>query len=328
MELSDKIKFCAICKNSKRDMQRGIVCGLTNEKPTFDEHCDNLQASPEDLSALEGKNQVSQKKNNLKLFIALFLILFVGIAFIFNKKQTSQTQTKRTDNHEAISAIVDSINSTLPTKLNNYESLDSITLTKRTVKKYISITGKSIQEYADNNDKRICEAKWRHCERLKNLKNENREFLQLCLKDSMDLHYTYFINTSIHLYTIVLHPDDISNALESNSPFRCSHADFDRVLKSENLFLPFDVVSKIQMSSIKFDYGTNTLKILLRSRRSGISSESDYEKIVKTEIWKEMEENYAVMMAMLNEGTIDFRFVDTNDKLLYSFPLGTDFYSK
>lgn len=328
MELSEKIKYCSICKNSKRDMKRGIVCGLTDEKPTFDEQCDNLQATPEDLLTLKKEEPASQKKTNMKLFIALFLILFVGITFIFSKKQATQTQGRQVKNLDAISAIVDSINSTLPTSLNNNESLDSITLTKRTVKRYISITGKSIQEYADNNDKRICEAKWRHCERLKNLKNENREFLQLCLKDSMDLHYTYFINTSIHLYTIVLHPDDISNALESNSPFRCSHADFDRVLKSENLFLPFDIVSKIQMSSIKFDYGANTLKILLRARRQGISSQSDYEKIVKTEIWHEMAENYAVQMAMLNDGTIDFRFIGTDDKLKYSITLGPDFYNK
>lgn len=328
MELSDKIKYCSICKNSKRDMQRGIVCGLTNEKPTFDEHCDNLQASPEDLSALEEKSQVPQKKTNMKVFIALFLILFVGIALIFKPKSTEQSQVKRANNREAISAIVDSISNTLPIKLNDKESLDSIILTKKTVRKAISITGKSIQEYIDNNDKRVCEAKCRHCEILKNLKNENREFLRLCINDSIDLHYKYYVNTYVHLYTIVIHPDDISNALESDAPFRCSHADFDRVLKSEKAFLPYDVVNKVQLSSIKFDYGANSLKILLRSRRPGISSQNDYEKIVKTEIWKEMEENYAVRMAMLNEGTIDFRFVGTNDKLLYSFPLGTDFYNK
>lgn len=328
MELSEKIKLCAICKNSKRDMQRGIVCGLTDEKPTFGEHCDNLQASPEDLLALNKEEPASQKKTNMKLFIALFLILFVGIAYIFNKKPATLTQGKQVKNLDAISAIVDSISSTLPIKLNNMESLDTITLTKKYIRKSIIVSGKDIQEFADNNDKRICEAKLRHCQVLKNLKNENRTLLKLCIKDSIDLQYKYYVNTRIHLYTIVIHPDDMSNALESNAPFRCTHADFDRVLKSENLFLPFDVVSKVQMSSIKFDYGTNTLKILLRARRKGITSQSDYEKIAKTEIWPEMNENYAVQMAMLNEGTIDFRFIGTNDKLLYSFPLGPDFYNK
>lgn len=328
MELSEKIKYCSICKNSKRDMKRGIVCGLTDEKPTFDEQCDNLQASPEDLLTLKKEEPASQKKTNMKLFIALFLISFVGITFIFSKKQATQTQGRQVKNLDAISAIVDSINSTLPVKLNEMESLDTITLTKKYIRKSIIVSGKDIQEFADNNDKRICEAKLRHCQVLKNLKNENRTLLQLCIKDSIDLHYKYYVNTSIHLYTIVIHPDDISNALESNSPFRCSHADFDRVLKSENLFLPFDIVSKIQMSSIKFDYGANTLKILLRARRQGISSQSDYEKIVKTEIWHEMAENYAVKMAMLNDGTIDFRFIGTDDKLKYSITLGPDFYNK
>ena len=53
MELSDKLKYCAICRNSKRDIERGIVCGLTNEKPVFDKHCADLQASAHEIAELE-----------------------------------------------------------------------------------------------------------------------------------------------------------------------------------------------------------------------------------------------------------------------------------
>ena len=39
--MSEKIKLCSTCKNCKRDIQRGIVCNLTDAKPEFDFSCDN-----------------------------------------------------------------------------------------------------------------------------------------------------------------------------------------------------------------------------------------------------------------------------------------------
>lgn len=326
MELSEKIKFCAICKNSKRDMQRGIVCGLTNEKPTFDEHCDNLQASSEDLSALNGNTKQKGKSHCATInAIAIAILAVLGTVYFLNLKKT-EGPAATPDNRDAISAIIDSISGTLPIKLNDKESLDSIKLKKKYVKISISVADTYIQFYTD--DKQICEAKWRHCEMLKNLKNANRELLQLCIKDSLQIRYTFYESTKLPLYSIVAHPSDMTNAIENDQPFRCPHKDFDRVIKSEKKALPYDIVNKIQISGINMDYRTNTLNIKMRTRRKSINSQSDYEKIVKTEIWPEMAENYAVKMAMLNEGTIDFRFIGTDDKLKYSITLEPDFYNK
>lgn len=44
MDLSEKIKICATCQKCKRDIMRGVVCSLTDEKPTFDETCENYEA--------------------------------------------------------------------------------------------------------------------------------------------------------------------------------------------------------------------------------------------------------------------------------------------
>lgn len=41
MNLSERIRVCATCQNCKRDIKRGIVCSLTDDKPTFNYNCPN-----------------------------------------------------------------------------------------------------------------------------------------------------------------------------------------------------------------------------------------------------------------------------------------------
>ena len=77
MELSDKIKYCAICQKSKRDMQRGIVCGLTNEKPTFEKQCADLQASANDIAELEESLMGGSQKHATKLLTAVLIVAFL-----------------------------------------------------------------------------------------------------------------------------------------------------------------------------------------------------------------------------------------------------------
>lgn len=39
MNNSEKLSVCSICKNRKHSLQKGIVCGLTDEKPDFEAMC-------------------------------------------------------------------------------------------------------------------------------------------------------------------------------------------------------------------------------------------------------------------------------------------------
>ncbi|MCB9189070.1 MAG: hypothetical protein H6599_07285 [Flavobacteriales bacterium] len=41
MERQHQLKFCQICKNRKFDLQRGVVCGLTDDYATFDADCED-----------------------------------------------------------------------------------------------------------------------------------------------------------------------------------------------------------------------------------------------------------------------------------------------
>lgn len=44
MTREERLKFCSICQKRQMDMQRGLVCSLTNEYATFDEKCTDFEA--------------------------------------------------------------------------------------------------------------------------------------------------------------------------------------------------------------------------------------------------------------------------------------------
>ena len=76
MELRDKIRICMMCENCKRDY-RGVVCGLTDDKPTFETECENFAENP-----VEAAKNVTyfQKDSNISPAIkgtALFLVIAI-----------------------------------------------------------------------------------------------------------------------------------------------------------------------------------------------------------------------------------------------------------
>jgi hypothetical protein len=48
MTRDEHLEFCKICVNRKKDMQRGLVCSLTNEIADFDEKCLNYVVDEEE----------------------------------------------------------------------------------------------------------------------------------------------------------------------------------------------------------------------------------------------------------------------------------------
>ena len=95
MELSDKIKYCTICRNSKRDIERGIVCGLTNEKPAFNKHCADLQASAHDIAELEESMIGGSQKSAIKIITALIIVAFgiaMGIMWLIHSYEANKAE--------------------------------------------------------------------------------------------------------------------------------------------------------------------------------------------------------------------------------------------
>lgn len=40
MTLKERLEFCTICTNRKVDFKTGLICNLTNEKPSFEGNCE------------------------------------------------------------------------------------------------------------------------------------------------------------------------------------------------------------------------------------------------------------------------------------------------
>ena len=89
--LSKKLELCKVCKNRKFDPSCGIVCGLTNEKPNFEDECadhvaDEHLVKQQELVAKATKDEQSldgkMPGSNWFLWIAGLSILNIGLYFI------------------------------------------------------------------------------------------------------------------------------------------------------------------------------------------------------------------------------------------------------
>ena len=77
MTPEERIQICFKCKNRKMDMQRGIVCGLTNEKPDFDDSCPNIIEDIANKTSDANTTTVEYEFGGWLKF--MFLMIFVGI---------------------------------------------------------------------------------------------------------------------------------------------------------------------------------------------------------------------------------------------------------
>ena len=114
MTPEEKIKICAMCQNRKMSMQKGIVCGLTGEKPQFEENCESYVLDENELEQqkarqeLEQQEELSELKNPDEndgtlpgagwfktiaiLSLLNILLYFIDISFIFGLSSTQLLQ--------------------------------------------------------------------------------------------------------------------------------------------------------------------------------------------------------------------------------------------
>lgn len=102
MTKEERLKYCSVCKNKKLDFDRGLLCSLTDEAPTFEVECENIQVDVEEQEKKEKQTKELKKdyqKRDLYndlifclLFsffssrghgIAVFVISFVIVALCF-----------------------------------------------------------------------------------------------------------------------------------------------------------------------------------------------------------------------------------------------------
>src|SRR5690606_8472787 len=54
-----QLSFCVVCKNKEYSFKEGVICGLTKQKPKFQDECENYNEHKELLE--ERKDKIKQK---------------------------------------------------------------------------------------------------------------------------------------------------------------------------------------------------------------------------------------------------------------------------
>jgi len=81
---------CLICQNSRKDIQKGVYCGLINEKPKFGNICDKIildEKLIEKIEELSFQGQLIESKKkpviyNLFFFLLVAILFFLGGLFL------------------------------------------------------------------------------------------------------------------------------------------------------------------------------------------------------------------------------------------------------
>lgn len=104
MYKEERLNFCKICKHRSFDLKQGVVCGLTDQTPDFEEECSffieepGLRAKVEakQLSASIALNKASTGKRfaNFIIDVAFYVILsyivgiIIGVIWVFTSPST------------------------------------------------------------------------------------------------------------------------------------------------------------------------------------------------------------------------------------------------
>lgn len=52
MKIKDKKNYCRVCLNRNMDYDKGLLCGITNEKPAFDKTCPSFKLDEKNAERL------------------------------------------------------------------------------------------------------------------------------------------------------------------------------------------------------------------------------------------------------------------------------------
>ena len=65
MEHSARLQFCKVCKQKKFDLNRGIICSLTDNPPTFENTCPDF--TPDEKLIEKAKIEYDRKANDKRI---------------------------------------------------------------------------------------------------------------------------------------------------------------------------------------------------------------------------------------------------------------------
>lgn len=82
MTLEDRIKSCQVCSNRRFNPDSGLICGLSNEKPSFEESCPNYKEDTAAVEEVANKKAEAEKPSEIKGLFAFFLYFSIPVGII------------------------------------------------------------------------------------------------------------------------------------------------------------------------------------------------------------------------------------------------------
>lgn len=61
MTMSERLRYCKVCSNRKMDIQTGIYCGITGQKPAFEGKCESFSVDQEELKKEKARQLARQQ---------------------------------------------------------------------------------------------------------------------------------------------------------------------------------------------------------------------------------------------------------------------------
>ena len=82
MTREERVKICETCKHCQKDIERGILCGLTNEYADFDDKCHLYEPSEKQQEEIRANRVVARMKAMTRIGLSSYPYAFgIGVYF-------------------------------------------------------------------------------------------------------------------------------------------------------------------------------------------------------------------------------------------------------
>lgn len=103
MSRENQLKLCAVCVNKSFNPSSGIVCGITNEPPAFENHCSDYVENEQAVKMQTLQKQQTKNDNNKTINQGRYALFIVGALYIL----IGIYEGFLADGHDIIYAIID-----------------------------------------------------------------------------------------------------------------------------------------------------------------------------------------------------------------------------
>ncbi len=80
--LKEKLEICSVCKKREFDPNKGLVCSLTKDKPTFEDDCTTFESDTVQVEKQVTRTAMYEENKSISGWLAFFLWVGIGVGSI------------------------------------------------------------------------------------------------------------------------------------------------------------------------------------------------------------------------------------------------------